>query len=70
MDTSVLPAAGLGIASPRADRGRFARCLLGLEVGLCVGAAGGAWYLSAEPHTAMPADYLARTPFSSESNTA
>jgi hypothetical protein len=41
----VLPAAGLDIASPRADRGRFARSLLGLEVGLSVGAAGGAWQL-------------------------
>ena len=65
METSVLPAAGSDIASPRPDRGRFARCLLGLEVGLCIGAAGGAWYLIAEPHTAMLTDYLARTPFSS-----
>ena len=65
METSALPAAGLNIASPRAERGRFARSLLGLEVGLCVGAAGGAWHLIAEPHTAMPAAYLSRTPFSS-----
>jgi hypothetical protein len=65
METSVLPAAGLDIASPRADRGRFARSLLVLEVGLCIGAVGGAWHLIAEPHTAMPADYLPRTPFPS-----
>jgi hypothetical protein len=47
------------------DRGCFAGVLLALEVGLCVGAAGGAVDLITAPHNAMPADLLARTPFSS-----
>ncbi|HEU0237939.1 MAG TPA: hypothetical protein VFR11_01495 [Micromonosporaceae bacterium] len=62
MGTSVLPTAH---ASHRGERGRYARVLLGLEIALCVGAAGGADYLISEPHTAMPAEYLSRTPFSS-----
>jgi hypothetical protein len=53
------------VRSMRADRGRFARMLLALEVGLAVGGFGGAYHLITAPHDAMPADVLARTPFSS-----
>jgi hypothetical protein len=65
MDTSVLPTARAGIAPHRGSQGPFARLLVGLEMALFVGAAGGAGYLMGEPHTAMPANYLTRTPFSS-----
>ena len=65
MKTTVLTVAGSDIGSRRADRGRFARLLLGFEVGLCVGATGGAGYLITDPYTALPPDYLVRTPFSS-----
>jgi hypothetical protein len=65
METSVLPTLSTGVEPRRSDRGRFASLLLVLEVGLCIGATGGAAYLITESHTAMTADYLARTPFSS-----
>jgi hypothetical protein len=65
METSVLPTGHNGIAPRRDGRGRFAGPLLGLETALCAGAVGGAGYLISEPHAAMPAEYLARTPFSS-----
>jgi hypothetical protein len=65
METSVLPTPPNDVEPRTAERGRFAGPLLALEVGLCVGAIGGAGYLITERHTAMPAEYLARTPFSS-----
>jgi hypothetical protein len=57
--------AGADVGSPGTDQGCFAGVLLGLEVGLCVGAAGGAYHLITTSHTAMPVDVLARTPFPS-----
>jgi hypothetical protein len=47
-------------------RGRYGRTLIGLEIALAVAAAGGGVDLAVvAPHDAMPADLLARTPFSS-----
>jgi hypothetical protein len=49
-----------------AGRGRFGRTLIGLELALAVAAAGGGLQLAViAPHDAMPAETLARTPFSS-----
>lgn len=65
MRTDTRTAASSDLGARGVDRDRFARVLLGLEIGLCVGAAGGAYHLITAPHTAMPADVLARMPFSS-----
>lgn len=63
MGTTPLPARQTDISPGEPGRGRFARVLLALEAGLCVSATGGAAYLMAMPHDAMPARLLARTPF-------
>jgi hypothetical protein len=54
MKTTMLPVAGSDIGSPGTDQGCFAGVLLGLDVGLCVGAAGGAYHLITTSHTATP----------------
>lgn len=63
MGTTGVTVHGKDVRPVRAGRGRFAGTLLTLETGLCVAAAGGAFYLVTTPHDAMPASALARTPF-------